>query len=283
MPGPVVGLLAVTLAAAFRLVGRTPADSIQWALSGFSHGTVWLIFVAFMLGLGYEKTRLGRRLALVLVRWLGRRTLGLGYAVALADLVLAPFIPSNTAWSGGTIFPIVRSIPGLYGSSPEHDPRRVGAYVMWTAFAATGITSSMFLTANAANLFAVALLEKTIHVRVSWGGWAMGFLPVGVLLFLALPPLVYLIYPPGLKASDEAAWAARELADMGRLGPKELTMAAVAALALGLWVFAGSWLNPTTTALIALCLMLLGGGDRLVRRARRSRRLAGCWCGSRRS
>jgi L-tartrate/succinate antiporter len=260
VPGPVVGLFAVTVAAALRLVGLTPADSIQWALSGFSHGTVWLIFVAFMLGLGYEKTGLGRRLALILVRWLGSRTLGLGYAVALADLALAPFIPSNTARSGGTIFPIIKSIPGLYGSSPEHDPRRVGAYVMWTAFAATGITSSMFLTANAANLFAVALLEKTAKMRVSWGGWAMGFLPVGALLFLALPPLVYLIYPPGLKASDEVpAWAARELAEMGRLTPKELTMAAVAALALGLWVFAGSWLNPTTTALIALCLMLLSG------------------------
>jgi L-tartrate/succinate antiporter len=260
VPGPVVGLLAVTLAAALRLVGATPADSVQWALSGFSHGTVWLIFVAFMLGLGYEKTGLGRRLALLLVQRLGRRTLGLGYAVALADLALAPFIPSNTARSGGTIFPIIKSIPGLYGTSPEHDPRRVGAYVMWTAFAVTGVTSSMFLTANAANLFAVALLEQTAQVRVSWTGWAMGFLPVGILLFLTLPPLVYLVYPPGLKASDEVpVWAARELAGMGRLTPKELTMAAVATLALGLWVFAGSWLNPTTTALIALCLMLLTG------------------------
>ena len=36
VPGPVVGLFAVTVAAALRLVGLTPADSIQWALSGFS-------------------------------------------------------------------------------------------------------------------------------------------------------------------------------------------------------------------------------------------------------
>jgi L-tartrate/succinate antiporter len=260
VPGPVVGVLAITVAAALGLVGATPAASMQWALSGFSHGTVWLIFIAFMFGLGYEKTGLGRRLALVLVRRLGRRTLGLGYAVALADLALAPFIPSNTARSGGTIFPIIKSIPGLYGSSPEHDPRRVGAYLMWTAFAVTGVTSSMFLTANAANLFAVALLEKTAQVHVSWGGWALGFLPVGAVLFLALPPLVYLIYPPGLKGGHEVpAWAGQELAAMGRLTPKELTMAAVATTALALWVFAGSWLDPTTTALIALCLMLLGG------------------------
>ncbi len=258
LPGPVVGLLAVTAAAALRLVAPAPAESIRWALSGFSHGTVWLIFVAFMLGLGYEKSGLGRRIALVLVRRLGRRTLGLGYAVALADLVLAPFIPSNTARSGGTIFPIIKGIPALYGSSPDHDPRRVGSYVMWTAFAATGITSSMFLTANAANLFAVALLESTAGIRVGWGDWAIGFLPVGVLLFLSLPALVYVIYPPGLKTSEEVpVWAGLELARMGGMTAKEVTMAAIAILALGLWVFAGPWLDPTAVALIAVCLMLL--------------------------
>jgi len=41
----------------------------------------------------------------MLVRTLGKRTLGLGYAIALSDLVLAPFMPSATARSGGTIYP----------------------------------------------------------------------------------------------------------------------------------------------------------------------------------
>lgn len=110
--------------------GPTPADSIKWALSGFSDGTVWLIFVAYMFAMGYEKTGLGRRLGLGLVQKLGKRTLGLGYAIALSDLVLAPFIPSNTARSGGTIFPIIRNIPALYGSTPEENPRKIGSYLM---------------------------------------------------------------------------------------------------------------------------------------------------------
>lgn len=105
--------------------GLTPADAIKWALSGFSDSTVWLIFVAYMFAMGYEKTGLGRRLGLGLVRNLGKRTLGLGYAIALSDLVLAPFIPSNTARSGGTIFPIIRNIPALYGSTPEENPRKI--------------------------------------------------------------------------------------------------------------------------------------------------------------
>jgi L-tartrate/succinate antiporter len=98
---------------------------------------------------GYRKSGLGRRIALVLVRSLGRSTLGLGYAVAISDLVLAPATPSNTARSGGTIYPIISNIPRIYGSEPGPTAARIGTYVMWTAFAATSVTSSLFLTSLA--------------------------------------------------------------------------------------------------------------------------------------
>lgn len=260
LPGPVIGILGITAAAILRLVAPTPDEALRWALSGFSHSTVWLIFAAFMFGLGYDRTGLGRRIALMLVRLLGRRTLGLGYAVALADLVLAPFTPSNTARTGGTVYPIIKNIPALYGSNPGTTARRVGAYLMWTGFAVSGITSSMFLTANAANLFAVSLMKDTTGISVGWTEWAVGFLPVGLFLFCSLPAVAYVVYPPEVKVSAEVpAWAARELASMGPVSPRELTMAAIVGLALGLWIFGGSWLSPTTTALTALCLMLLTG------------------------
>ena len=93
--------------------------ALNWALSGFANSTVWLIFAAFMFALGYDKTGLGRRIALVLVKAMGRRTLTLGYAVTFADLVLAPFTPSNTARSGGTIFPVIKNLPPLYEFAAE--------------------------------------------------------------------------------------------------------------------------------------------------------------------
>ena len=258
IPGPVAGLLGITAAAALNLVAANPDDSIHWALSGFSNGTVWLIFVAFMFGLGYEKTGLGPRLALNLVHLLGRRTIGLGYAIACADLILAPFMPSNTARSGGTIFPIIKSIPPLYGSLPGASAHGIGGYIMWTAFAAQAITSSMFLTGNAANIFAVSVLKETAKIQLSWADWAIGFLPVGLLLFIALPPLVFFVYRPEVKASEEVPrWAGRELAKMGRISRRELLMAAIAVAALALWIFASEQLNPATVALIVFGLMIL--------------------------
>lgn len=118
IPIAALGLIGVALAAALGLVEPKPGGAIRWGLAGFSNNTVWLIFGAFMFAMGYEKTGLGRRIALTLVKVLGGTTLGLGYAVALADLVLAPVTPSNTARTGGTIFPIVLNIPGLYASQP---------------------------------------------------------------------------------------------------------------------------------------------------------------------
>src|SRR5688572_2209790 len=269
IPAAGVGLIGVTVVAVTGLVFtpaqlanpafRPPTEAIKWALAGFANSTVWLIFGAFVFAMGYGKTGLGRRIALVLVRWLGGRTLGLGYAIALADLVLAPFTPSNTARSAGTIFPVIRNIPELYGSRPHESPRRIGGYLMWVAFATTCVTSSMFVTALAPNLLAVELVRKAAGIEITWMAWFLGFLPIGGLLVLALPWLVYWIYPPEIKSSAEVPkWAARELTAMGRVTRHEWTMAALVIVALGLWIIGAQWIDATTVALAAISLMLIG-------------------------
>ncbi len=260
MPAAAIGFIGVFLVAVLGLVGPKPSDSIRWALSGFSNTTVWLIFGAFMFALGYEKTGLGKRIALVLVEFLGKRTLGLGYAIAFSDLIIAPFTPSNTARSAGTIFPIIRNIPGLYGSTPGETSRKIGAYIMWTAFATTCVTSSMFITSLAPNLLALELVNKTAKISISWTEWFVGFLPVGVILFSVLPYLIYKIYPPEIKESGEVqAWASQELGKMGKFTRKELVMALLAILALTLWIFGGKLMDATTVAGVVISLMVITG------------------------
>src|SRR5215470_13859737 len=167
MPAGAVGLIGLAVAALSGFVEKDPNKALRWMLSGFSESTVWLIVGAFIFAIGYRKSGLGRRIALWLVRALGRRTLGLGYAVLLADLLLAPATPSNTARSGGTIYPIVSNIPRIYGSEPGPTARKIGTYVMWTAFATTAVTSSLFLTALAPNAAALSIAKKTVGVDVS--------------------------------------------------------------------------------------------------------------------
>src|SRR5947199_5964840 len=187
MPVGAVGLIGLTFAGVMGYVEPDPNKSLRWMLSGFSESTVWLIVGAFVFSIGYRKSGLGRRIALLLVRGLGRHTIGLGYAVALSDVVLAPATPSNTARSGGTVYPIVSNIPRIYGSEPGPTAGKIGTYVMWTAFATTAVTSSLFLTALAPNAAALVIAKKTAGVDMSWSQWLAGMAPLGLVMILLVP------------------------------------------------------------------------------------------------
>ena len=203
---------------------------------------MWLIFGAFMFALGYEKTGLGRRIALMLVKAMGRKTLTLGYAVAIADTILAPFTPSSTARSGGTIYPVIKNLPPLYDSKPD-DPsmRRIGSYLMWVAIAATCVTSSMFLTASrsqpsrggagAENGEDRDRMARLVYVLRAGRHLAAGVCPL----------LAYWLYPPEVKEGAEVS----ELGGKGarqngrRYRRKRLSLAVLVVLALVMWIFRG--------------------------------------------
>lgn len=270
MPPAFIGLIAITLSVLFRvgmpvvekngsIVPTTSAQAISWGLSGFSNSIVWLIFAAFMIGIGYQNSGLGKRIALFLVKHLSKSSLGLGYAIAITDLILAPFIPSNAARSGGTIYPIVSGICPMFDSYPDKNPKRIGAYLTWLSLATTCVSSTLFLTGQAPNPLAVELAAKSGVTLVSWTGWFIAVAPVGFLLFLITPLLTYFLCPPEVKGSPEiAAWAREEFTKLGTMSRNEIAMALISLLALVLWIGSSFFgVNPTTTALIVIILMVL--------------------------
>ena len=258
VPAALVGFTGISLVALLGLMG-SPKDGITWALSGFSNSVIWLIFAAFMFALGYRKTGLGKRVSLLMIKYMGKSSLGLGYAVAFSDLILAPFMPSNTARSGGSVFPVAINIPHIFDSWPDKDPRKLGAYISWVAIATTCITSSMFLTALAPNLLAVDLITKSSGHAITWVEWASVMLPLMIPLFLLTPWLTYVVYPPTQKQSPEApAWAAEELKTLGAVTFKEYLMAGLATVALILWIFGKEFgVDSTTVAISIVAVMVL--------------------------
>ena len=259
VPAALVGFAGVSLVAVLGLIGPKSVDNIKWALSGFSNTVIWLIFAAFMFALGYKKTGLGKRISLIMIKYMGKSSLGLGYAVALSDLVLSPFMPSNTARSAGTIYPVASNIPLIFNSTPDNEPRKLGAYISWVAIATTCVTSSMFLTALAPNLLAVDLIAQGTGNTISWSAWGSIMIPLMLPLFILTPLLVYWIYPPTQKTSPEAPlWAAEELKKLGSITAKELLMAGLAVVALALWIFGKKvGIHSTTAAIAVVSVMVL--------------------------
>ena len=271
LPGAAIAITGLTLVAVFPRFAlfspqqlaepgfRVPRAALEWALSGYSNPTVWLIFGAFILALGYERTGLGERIALILVKRMGKNTLLLGYGVTLADTILSPFIPSPTARSGGIIYPIVSDLAQVYESKPN-DPssRKVGSYLMWVAIATTCVTSSLFLTAASFNLLAVGLVEKLTQTDVHWMDWFKTSAAAIIPLLILIPLLSYWLYPPEVKHSTEVSkWAAQKLEKIGRLSRRELILTAIVVLSLVLWVGGSAFVSATTVAFVAISLMLI--------------------------
>ena len=104
-------------------------------------------------------------------------------------------------------------------------------------------------------------MARTIaKVDVTWTGWMLGFLPVGVVLFVLTPLVTYVVYPPSItNGSRVAMWAATELRQMGPVSRREITMAILAIVALAGWIFGSAFVAAVTVSFIVISLMLLTG------------------------
>jgi DASS family divalent anion:Na+ symporter len=233
--------------------------SMADALLGYQSATVWLIVSAFLFARCLNKTGLGRRIAFVFIRMFGRKTLGLAYALGMADLVLAPGIPSGTARTGGVLFPVVKSLSSAYGSEPGPTSKRIGEFLMMTTYQIHCVTCAMFMTAMVANPLMVELAREVAGIEITWSGWALAAIVPGIVSFITLPLLVFVMVRPEIRETPEAAQMARdELTQMGPMKGAERSVVAVFGLVFILWV-TGSWnqLPPTAVAFLGLCLMLI--------------------------
>jgi len=219
------------------LTGLTQTLNVGTVPSCFANSTVWLIVSAFLLTGAFIKTGLGRRIAYLFIRAFGRRTLGLSYAIAASDLVLSPATPSNTARSGGIIYPIVRGMASTFESEPGESAWKIGSFLMMAEYQVVVITTSLFMTAGAANPLLIELAKKTANISVSWGMWALAGIVPGLLSLILVPLILYKIYPPEIKETPEASeLASRELEKMGPMKKSEKTLLVVFLVILTLWV-----------------------------------------------
>ncbi|WP_042722362.1 anion permease [Flavobacterium sp. B17] len=251
-----IGFTALTQVVAPGDAGK----SITKALSGFGDKVIWLIGISFFIARGFIKTGLGNRIAFLFIRIFGKSSLGLAYGLGLADVCLAPAIPSNTARGGGIIYPIMKSMAISFDSVPEKPEthRKLGSYLTLNSYYMNLISSSMFLTGTASNPMCQKFAAN-LGINITWMSWAAaGFIP-GLAAFFIVPLVLYKLYPPELKkTSDAPRMAAEKLKEMGPITKNEWLMLLAFFILLALWIFGGSLsIDATTTAFIGLTLLLL--------------------------
>lgn len=231
LPGGAMVLLGVSVSA---LTGVMP---IARALQGYGDPVVWLVLAAFFMSRGMIKTGLGRRIAFLFIRAIGHRSLGLGYALVLTDLVLATFVPSNGARAGGIIFPITKSLAEAYESRPGPSAARLGAFLMVLVYQCEVIVCAMFLTGQASNPLIAKFAWDLTGIEMSYSRWAAAAIVPGLLSLVAVPQLIYRIFPPQIRETPEASkLASAELERMGPASRAERLMFLVFLFVASLWM-----------------------------------------------
>ena len=238
----IIGILCAPLASgalmfiALAVSIFTDTLSFKAALSGFSSGTVWMIFSAYVLSLGFVQSGLGRRIAYKTLSLFGGSSLGIAYSLGIADLFLAPAMPSVTARSGGIILPIAKSINQVLDSEPGPKQKRIGEFLTLTCFHFTPITGSLFMTGMAANPLCATLAKEGLGIEMSWVGWLWAALIPAMICFVIMPLLSYKMLNPNLKKTPEAKEMGRkELNGMGPMNTQEKKVLAGFVLALAGW------------------------------------------------
>jgi DASS family divalent anion:Na+ symporter len=232
---------------------------IKSTLMGYADPVVWLVLAAFFMSRAMIKTGLGRRIALLFIRAIGHRSLGLGYAMVGADFVLASVIPSNGARSGGVIFPIAKSVTEAYDSKPGPTARRLGAFLMSFMYQCEVIISATFLTGQAGNLL-IQRFAKQGGIDLNYPTWLLGAIAPSLVCLAITPPLLYRLFPPEVTRTPDAAKFARaELEKMGPMTWREKVMLCVFTFVALMWATTNRLhtIDYSVVALIGICLLLL--------------------------
>lgn len=253
MPEPVVLLAAIAVAS----LGLNETTA---ALSGFGGGTAWLVFAAFIVGQCFLDTGLGKRISYHVIRMAGGETLNLGYAVAIADYVMSPAMPSNTARTGGIVFPIFNSLVKTLEPNPGEGVRPVGTYIMANMYQVSLTTSALFITASAVPAMIMRFARDITGVDIAWGEYAVAMSVPGLLSLLIIPLIVYKICTPTLKTFDNRKLADEGLKELGPISRSEIKLAILFVFALLGWgTSMFTKLNSTGIAIAFCTLSLLLG------------------------
>jgi DASS family divalent anion:Na+ symporter len=232
-PIPAGGIVLIAVTA----VALTRALPVGEALAGYADPIVWICLPAFFISRAMLKTGLGRRIALLFIRVLGRHSLGLGYALVCTDFLLAAVIPSNSARCGGVVFPIARSLAVAYDSEPGPTAPRLGAFLMSLIYQGDVIICAMFLTGQVSTPMIGKLAKQVGGVELSYGHWLLWAIVPGLVSLAVIPPLLYRLFPPEITHTPAAAeFATRELKRLGRMSPAERLLLLVFGLVAALWM-----------------------------------------------
>ena len=206
-----------------------------FAVSGFASPSLWLLVTGFVISIAMTRTGVAKRIALLIMKGLGRTPAGAITASMIANFVIAPLTPSNTARTAAML-PIIEGIALAYEAKPGKS--NFGKALALSATFTSNITGSAFLTGTIPNPVAIGLIASAAGASIftTWSFWALAAIPTNVIILAATLWLCLKMYPPEVKSVPGGLdYVHKQLAEMGPITLPEKKAIAYFLLALVLW------------------------------------------------
>lgn len=231
LTGSAIVLLGVIATVVFGVL--KPFD----ALKGYADPVVWIVLSAFFLSAAVVKTGLGRRVALVFIRLIGKSTFGLGYALVGTDLVLASVVPSNGARNGGIMIPLAVAVSESYDSQPDDGTaNRLGSYLVNLLYQCEVVIGATFITGHAGNFVMAKLAKETAGIEIGYLSWLTAAIIPSLISLAVIPAMIYRMDPPEVRSTPGAAeFASDELKKLGPMCRAEKIVVATLTTVIFLW------------------------------------------------
>ena len=237
-----------------RLLGTSAGLSA--ALDGFTNPAVALIAASLVIAAAMAITGLDKRVAFKVISLLGlsRGRLLIGTIVVMA--VLAFFIPTASA----RVACLVPIILGMISALGIDKKSRFAGMLMMAIVYLSLIWAMGLATGAAQNVYVNALMERTIHVRISWIDWLIVGLPFSATLSVALYFLLMKMMAPDAgevgTGNDNNPFALEKL---GPMTADEIKLLVFAVVLLGFWATENKLhsFDSSSVAVAAVALMFV--------------------------
>lgn len=232
---------------------------VGFTLTGFGSSSLWLLVTGFIISIAMVNTGVARRVALQMMRLFGKTPMGATLAPMIANLVIAPLTPSNTARTAAML-PIVEGV--AQGYKVEKGVSNFGRGLFLANTFASNITASAFLTGTIPNPVALGMIVTAVGgatAMTTWGFWALAALPTNILVLLAAMWIPLKLYPPEMASVPGGLeYITEELEKMGPMSIRETKAILFFLVALGLWA-SDMWhgFNSAMVAFFVSVLILL--------------------------
>ncbi|STE53097.1 Inner membrane protein ybhI [Edwardsiella tarda] len=256
MPTGAIAILSIAVYCVTLPVEKIGSAAIKTELHNFSNSLIWLIVIAFMIAKAFTKTGLGERVSLILLKKFGTSSLKIAYCIGLADYILAPATPSNTAR-----FAITSPIANGLAKTIAPEDKKLGEFLISNASAMNDASAVGFSTGFAGNLALVGIASTLLGIHLTFLEWTYYLLPPSIALFIIIPFILYYFISPNTKKTPDAPkFAKARLCELGKITLPEILLSIVFLLLVVMWIV-GPLLNldATSAAFIGLSVMLMLG------------------------